>query len=93
MAVNLRSVTGELHQKLKVRAVQEGVTIESLCVRFLWWGLHHMDEVGGDSSVAEQRSSSPLVAGPSPALRSTTHDPKTCNVYKCGMCAALRGDR
>lgn len=39
MAINLRSVRGDLHQRLKVRAAEESVTIESLCVRYLWWGL------------------------------------------------------
>lgn len=44
MAINLRSVQGELHQLLKIRAAKESVTIEYLCVRFLWWGLEAMDE-------------------------------------------------
>lgn len=66
------------------------------------------EETGGGSSVAEQRSSSPPVAGSSPAPRSTNfsgfanqidqlvaekksgHDTKTCRVYKCGICAALK---
>lgn len=47
---------------LKVRAAQERVTIESLCVRFLWWGLD-----GCGSSVVERRSEKPEVAGSIPA--------------------------
>ncbi len=46
MAIYLRSVQGELHTLLKIRAAQEKVTIESLCVRFLWWGLD-CQSVGG----------------------------------------------
>lgn len=23
----------------------------------------------------------------------STHDPKTCRIYKCGMCASLKGDK
>lgn len=39
MSINLRNVGTELQQALKVRAASEGVTLQSLCVRFLWWGL------------------------------------------------------
>jgi len=41
MALNLRHLSEELHKLLKVRAATEGVTIESLCVRFLWQGLDY----------------------------------------------------
>lgn len=43
MAINLRYVSKELQTKLKVRAAGENVTLESLCVRFLWRGL----DIGG----------------------------------------------
>lgn len=39
MAINLRYVSKELQTKLKVRSAEENVTLESLCVRFLWQGL------------------------------------------------------
>ena len=77
MSINLRSVTGELQQRLKVRAAEEGVTIESLCVRFLWWGLDTPVEmtkasVGGVAQLAERRAHNPKVAGsmPAPATKS-----------------------
>ena len=81
MAINLRSVGKELQQALKVRAAAEGVTIESLCVRFLWWGLDTVDS-GGDNSAVEHQgmrgttSQSPAseVAGSSPALATKTSD-------------------
>lgn len=39
MAINLRYVSKELHSLLKARAATEQVTIESLCVNYLWMGL------------------------------------------------------
>lgn len=106
MAVNLRSVTGELHQKLKMRAAQEGVTIESLCVRFLWWGLDVADgrvaqkvEVypslvpGGEGNgEVERLSLRKRVGGSNPSPSTNFHDPKACRIYRCGMCAAIRAD-
>lgn len=118
-SINLRYISRELSRKLKVRAAEEGVTLQSLCVNYLWLGL----EVGnrGDSSIGRAPTATPLpeaiptvkspakeVAGSSPAPRSTTefgrvanqidelissreHDPRTCRVYGCGMCAAAKG--
>lgn len=93
MAINLRSVTGELHQRLKMRAAQEGVTIESLCVRFLWWGL---DNASPDEATATFKDGSPDVgvAGLARLLeKKDKHDSKTCRIYKCGMCAASREEK
>lgn len=55
MAINLRSVSKELHSLLKVRAAEEKVSIESLCVRFLWWGL---DVKGSSGGVAQRERNS-----------------------------------
>jgi len=49
MAINLRHISGELHQKLNVRAATEKVTLESLCVRFLWAGLDPGGPNGSDN--------------------------------------------
>lgn len=87
MAVNLRSVTGELHQKLKMRAAQEGVTIESLCVRFLWWGL----DTPSQNEVATFKDGTPDVGLARAFEKKAEHDSKTCRIYKCGMCAAVKG--
>lgn len=91
MSINLRYVGQELHQALKVRAASEGVTLESLCVRFLWWGL----DPGKQDIPATGRQGKELAAKATaillekrPHLR--PHDPKTCKVYGCGMCAAVK---
>lgn len=39
MNINLRGISQKLHDALKVKAVEEKVSLQSLCVRFLWWGL------------------------------------------------------
>lgn len=89
MAVNLRSVTGELHQKLKMRAAQEGVTIESLCVRFLWWGLDTPTQV--DAATFKDGTPDVGLTGLARLLeKKAEHDIKTCRIYKCGMCAATK---
>jgi hypothetical protein len=49
MAINLRHISEELHQKLNVRAATEKVTLESLCVRFLWAGLDDLGDLNGSS--------------------------------------------
>lgn len=89
MAINLRSVTGELHQKLKMRAAQEGVTIESLCVRFLWWGLDTASQVS--DATFKDGVADVGVSGLARLLeKKDKHDSKTCRIYKCGMCAASK---
>jgi hypothetical protein len=89
MAINLRSATGELHQKLKMRAAQEGVTIESLCVRFLWWGLDTPS--GSLGGTFKDGTPDVGVVGLARLLeKKSEHDSKTCRIYKCGMCAAAR---
>lgn len=66
MNINLRYVSQELHQLLKVRAASEGVTLESLCVNYLWLGLDisnggKAEATGGSSPPAPTKSTG---AGP-----------------------------
>jgi hypothetical protein len=114
-------VTGELQQKLKIRAAEENVTIESLCVRFLWWGLDteisgEMSDEKVDSAVDSQDMESKDKHAAVPGVRTgnnkqlpasrvgidvrsypkassllrPAHDPKTCKVHRCGLCAVAK---
>jgi hypothetical protein len=99
MDINLRGIGAELHQSLKVRAASEGVTLQSLCVRYFWWGLDASArddamsvgaEVANGSGLArceQQRKQSPVGSIPTPQTKRSLHDPETCRLYKCGMCA------
>lgn len=60
MSINLRHVSKELHQKLKVQSVSENVTLESLCVNYLWLGLEVGQKSGGGSSVGRAPTATPL---------------------------------
>ena len=53
MSINLRNLGAELHQGLKVRAAEEGVTLQSLCVRFLWKGLDGGTDVDARAAGSE----------------------------------------
>ena len=55
MAINLRYIGKELQRQLKVRAASEDVTIESLCVRYLWWGIERQEVLNGNSKDADIR--------------------------------------
>jgi hypothetical protein len=94
MAINLRSVTGELQQLLKVRAAQEKVTIESLCVRFLWWGLdantHRDVPATGTEGERLAQKAVDILLEKRPNLTRPSHDPKTCRVRGCGLCAIAK---
>lgn len=59
MSIYLRGIGTELQQALKVRAASEGVTLQSLCVRFLWWGLEAMNGQGVMAEGAGEAGCSP----------------------------------
>lgn len=61
MAINLRHISEELHQKLNVRAATEKVTLESLCIRFLWQGL---DYEGGVDDMSFSKKTDAVVLLP-----------------------------
>jgi len=78
--INLRHISAELHQKLNVRAATEKVTLESLCVRFLWQGL---DQPGGPDGISEVADNDPKGAtgrkgkrAPVPVLQKAKGDKK-----------------
>lgn len=77
MAINLRKITAELHTALKIRAAQQGWSIEALCSQIL---AREMREVGLLPKLEEKR------------IPHSKHDSKTCRIYKCGMCAAAKAE-
>jgi hypothetical protein len=102
MAINLRHISAELHQKLNVRAATEKVTLESLCVRFLWAGLDRLGDLNGkeetsskekETEVRSKQSgtrSEPKGSGKHVKAVSVTHGPNgTCGIYRCYTCADL----
>lgn len=82
MALNLRSVTPELHKKLKLAACQSGVALERFCIDLLARGVN---------SSVERTAHNGMAAGSTPAPRTTSHDPSTCRIYRCGLCLAMEG--
>lgn len=55
MNINLRGLSEELHQKLRVVAIAERVSLQSLCVRYLWWGLERMGGIDAIGTSEVQR--------------------------------------
>jgi plasmid stability protein len=78
MAINLRKIDSRLHTALKIRAAQQGWSIETLCSQVL---AREMRAVGLLPKIEEEYPALPNSSG---------HDPKTCRIYKCGMCATAK---
>jgi len=71
--LNLRGISQELHQALKVRAAAESVSIQSLCVRFMWQGLEYEATVDKMSFGTAGHNSTRVGVGsqPKPAPKSS----------------------
>ena len=91
MALNLRTITPELHHRLKLAAFSSGKALERFCLDALddclngKWSDPPSAKPVFDSKIGRKgidRDSYPP---------RTSHDPATCRIYKCGMCAVVKG--
>ena len=76
MNINLRSISEELHQQLRIKAAQGGVSLQSLCVSYLQQGLQRPEPIS-------------VVSAPNPRAIPSTHDKASCRVYGCLRCKAM----